>query len=341
MPGLIESHTHIQMEGKLYGDRQGRIWLAYGITTVRNPSSQVYRALENREAIDAGARVGPRTFTTGEGIDGPRIYYDMMRPITSDAQLELELDRVRAMDYDLIKTYVRLPFNHQQAVVEWAHAHGIPVSSHYLYPAVAFGIDAIEHMGATSRLGYPQQKTSRLGHSYQDFVDLVTQSGIVLTPTLAQSRVLLVRDPSPLEDDRVQTLFPPGALADVRAGIRRIVGPDPAVSEAALARQGKTLQAIVRGGGRVTAGTDAPLDSIALSLHSNLRAMVQYGLTPLEALRAATSVAADALGMGEDLGTIEPGKLADLVFVTGDPLADVAAAANVRRVMQNGVLYDV
>src|SRR5262249_10037127 len=111
--------------------------------------------------------------------------------------------------------------------------------------------------------------------------------------------------------------------------------------EAALARQGKTLQAIVRGGGRVTAGTDAPLDSIALSLHSNLRAMVQYGLTPLEALRAATSVAADALGMGEDLGTIEPGQLADLVFVPGDPLADVAAAANVRRVMQNGVLYDV
>ncbi|MBH9807711.1 hypothetical protein FE501_19505, partial [Clostridioides difficile] len=89
-----------------------------------------------REAIDSGARLGPRYFTTGEAIDGGRIFYNFMRPVSEPGQLALELDRVKALSYDLIKTYVRLPPKAQKAVVEWAHANGLPVTSHYAFPAL-------------------------------------------------------------------------------------------------------------------------------------------------------------------------------------------------------------
>ncbi len=98
---------------------------------------------------------------------------------------------------------------------------------------------------------------------------------------------------------------------------------------------------IHRGGGFVIAGTDAPLDNVAVSLHTNLRAMVHYGFTPYEALRTATANPARWLGLERRLGLIAPGATADLAFVVGDPLADIRAAAAVTQVMRGGVLHTV
>ncbi len=72
MPGLIEMHAHL---GKEFGEALGRIWLAYGITSVRNPAANAYEALEDKEAIGAGVRIGPRVFATGGPFDGSRIFY--------------------------------------------------------------------------------------------------------------------------------------------------------------------------------------------------------------------------------------------------------------------------
>ena len=72
MPGLIEMHAHL---GKEFGEALGRIWLAYGITSVRNPAANPYEALEDKEAIGAGVRRGPRVFSTGGPFDGTRIFY--------------------------------------------------------------------------------------------------------------------------------------------------------------------------------------------------------------------------------------------------------------------------
>src|SRR3990170_4365037 len=98
------------------------------------------------------------------------------------AQLELELNRAIALDYDMIKTYVRMPDQMQQRVTSFAHSHGIPVSSHEIYPATYYGVDAVEHMGATSRRGYSPKLTA-LNNSYEDVVQLIVKSGMNITPT--------------------------------------------------------------------------------------------------------------------------------------------------------------
>jgi hypothetical protein len=169
MPGLIEMHAHLR---KAYGEALGRIWLSYGVTSIRNPASNPYEAVEDREANEAGVRIGPRIFTTGAPFDGSRIYYPGGVSVNGDVQLQLELDRAVRLDYDLIKTYVRLPDLLQKQVIDFAHQHGTPVTSHELYPAVASGADGVEHIRGTSRRGY-SPKVTALNVSYRDVIDLL------------------------------------------------------------------------------------------------------------------------------------------------------------------------
>ena len=131
MPGLIEMHTH---QRDTYGEVLGRIWLAYGITTVREPAADPYVTLERREAIAVGQRVGPREFFTGAIFDGSRIYYSGSLALQAAGPVDTELERADRLDYDLIKTYVRLPDPVQRRVIAYAHRHGMPVTSHELYP---------------------------------------------------------------------------------------------------------------------------------------------------------------------------------------------------------------
>ncbi|MEO6090416.1 MAG: amidohydrolase family protein, partial [Umezawaea sp.] len=340
MPGLIDAHNHWHLRGRQWGDRQGRLWLSYGITTTRSPGDPAYQMLETREALDAGLRVGPRYFATGEAVDGGRVYYNFMRPTRGEDQLALELSRAVELEYDLIKTYVRLPVASQRKVVEMAHRNGMPLSSHYLYPAVDVGMDGMEHVGATNRLGY-SHTTSRLGRSYQDVTGLFAASGMSVTPTLFHSAILYADDHSLLDDPRTKALLPPWEYARFAQKVADAAKDTPAnqLSHVALPGWVAMLLAIHRGGGFVISGTDAPLDDVALSLHQNLRAMVRHGFTPHEALTTATRNPARWLGLADQLGTVEPGRLADLIAVQGDPLADITAAAAVQVVVAGGVVH--
>jgi len=340
VPGLMDMHSHTQALGKFFGSRQGRLWLSFGVTTTRSPGDPAYHAIEEREATDSGDRLGPRYFGTGEPLDGARTYYHFMRPVRDSAQVARELERARALEYDLVKTYVRLPVSRQREVVDAAHREGTWVTSHYLYPAVRAGLDGMEHMGATNRLGY-SQTISRLGRSYQDVVALFTASGLALTPTLFTSRALYAGDDSLVTDRRVAALYPVWEQMALRAKAQAARSPAERATKEALAASVETVKAIHQGGGLVVSGTDAPIDNVGVSLHQNLRAMVAYGMTPYEALVTATRNAAQALGVADQLGTVEPGKLADLVFVSGDPLLDITSLANVQLVMRNGVLHRV
>jgi imidazolonepropionase-like amidohydrolase len=96
---------------------------------------------------------------------------------------------------------------------------------------------------------------------------------------------------------------------------------------------------VVRGGGVVIAGTDSPIFPYGLLYHAELEMFQEGGLTPFEVLQTATVRAADALGEGANLGSIEPGKLADLIVVTDDPLADVGNARKVRIAIKNGEVH--
>jgi Tol biopolymer transport system component/imidazolonepropionase-like amidohydrolase len=338
MPGLIDMHTHRQMQGYGYGDREGRLWLSLGVTTTRSPGGPAYHTVEDQEAIESGARVGPRYYATGEAIDGSRIFYNFMRPVTEPGQMALEMRRAEALSYDLIKTYVRLSGERQKEVVAWAHSKGLPLTSHYHYPALGLGMDGMEHLGATSRTGY-SRTVSALGYTYQDVNAAFVTSKAARTPTLFTSTALLADDRSLVDDDRIRALYPPWEYARLQERAKQMAGMDRTAILASLERNVAEVARTVRAGGRITSGTDSPIDFNAVSLHMNLRAMVKYGMTPFEALVTATSASAEYLD--EPLGVIAPGAYADLVLVDGDPLARIEDAAKVAKVIKHGEVYSI
>jgi Tol biopolymer transport system component/imidazolonepropionase-like amidohydrolase len=341
IPGLIEIHTHLS---ESFGEALGRAFLSWGITTVRNPATNTFETMEFREAFESGARVGPRLMTTGEPFDGTRIYYPGGTSLSDSGQVPLELQHAKDFGYDFIKTYVRLPDLMQKRIIEAAHAMGMPVTSHELYPAVAYGADGVEHIRGTSRRGY-SPKLSLLARSYQDVIDLLTSSKMTLTPTIGIQggfRLQTLRDASWLDDPRMQALYPRAVAERWRAETRTPASP-AALEEAQrlVAPQEHTVYQVVRGGGRVTAGTDAPIDPYGLSLLMELENYVSGGLTAVEVLRTATTVSAEAMGIGADIGSIQPGRLADLAFIDGDPLQNIKDLRRVRRVMKDGLIYTV
>jgi imidazolonepropionase-like amidohydrolase len=178
--------------------------------------------------------------------------------------------------------------------------------------------------------------------SYRDVIEILTKSGMTLTPTIGIQggfALEVARDPSMMNDPRL-ALFPQSTMEGYRTRFPTRVAPnDIARQDAALQGLRQTVAAVVSGGGRVIAGTDSPIIPYGLALHSELLHFVEAGMKPFQVLRTATLGAAEALGISEELGSIEPGKLADLAFVSGDPLGDVRAALDVRRVMLGGRLY--
>jgi Tol biopolymer transport system component/imidazolonepropionase-like amidohydrolase len=340
IPGLIEIHTHLAHS---YGEALGRVFLAWGITTVRDPATSTFETIESRESFESGARVGPRLLTTGEPFDGTRIYYPGGTSLNDSGQLPLELQHAKEFDYDFIKTYVRLPDLMQKRVIEAAHTMGMPVTSHELYPAVAYGADGVEHIRGTSRRGY-SPKVSALMRSYRDVIDLLTESKMTLTPTIGIQgafRLQTLRDSSWIDDPRIQKLYPASVAQRWRDQTR--TPSSAAVLEEAqrlVTPQERTIFQVVRGGGRVTAGTDAPINPYGLSLLMELESYASSGLTPLEVLRTATIVSAEATGVGADLGSIEPGKLADLVVIDGNPLTNIRDLRRVKLVIKDGNVYE-
>ncbi len=341
LPGLIESHTHLS---KAYGEALGRIWLAFGVTTVRNPATNAFEGQEEREAVLSGARVGPRVVTTGEPLDGSRIYYPGGVALDGGALVDAQLARATTLGFDFIKTYVRLPDLLQKRVIEGAHRAGMPVTSHEIYPAVAWGADGVEHVRGTSRRGY-SPKMSELRRSYADVTQLLTASGMTLTPTITIQggfQVLSARDPWWVTDARIARLFPATVAAAGQKLTAAPLAPDAlAARQALVVPQERFVAAVVNGGGRVIAGTDSPINPYGVALLSELEHYVRGGLTPAQAIRTATAVPAEAMGLGADLGTIEAGKLADLVIVDGDPLTSITDLRRTRTVVIGGRVHAV
>lgn len=341
VPGLIESHAHL---AKGYGETLGRIWLSFGITSVRNPAANPYEGQEDREAIESGARIGPRVFTTGEPFDGTRIYYPGGMALDGGTELTERLARAEQLGFDFIKTYVRLPDLLQKRVIDEAHRIGLPVTSHEIYPAMTYGADGVEHIRGTSRRGY-SPKMSELRRSYRDVIDLLAASKMTLTPTIGIQgghQFLTLRDGTWIDDARIQRLFPASASTQARALRARPPNAQDLVQrEALVTPQERMVAEVVKAGGRVIAGTDSPINPYGLALLMELEHFVRGGLSPADAIRTATVVPAEAMGLGADLGTIERGKLADLIVVDGNPLTTITDLRRTRRVMRDGVVYDV
>ena len=333
-PGLFEMHAHMGTTSAT----QGNAWLSYGVTTVRDPGAHPYVAKERQEIWASGKHIGPRTHTAGFLTDGNRVYYSVAEGVTSDEHLERVLNRAQRLELDLIKTYVRLPDRWQQRVVEFAHNIGIPTSSHELFPAAAHGMDHVEHIGGTSRRGYTP-KVSSMGRSYNDVTRLISESGMGITPTavLPGYPTIVELQPDLLQTDQFNKFYgESGRLA--AAGLMRMFGP--AATGIAKAN-GQLLRDLAETDALMVTGTDSPFVPFGAGLHAELRLYEMAGLTPEQILHAATSKSAIAAGVSKDLGTISAGKIADIVIVSGDPLAQISDADNVTMTIKNGHRYSI
>jgi imidazolonepropionase-like amidohydrolase len=240
------------------------------------------------------------------------------------------------LQHDLIKSYVRLPDLQQKRMVEFAHENGVPVATHEIYPAAFVGVDNTEHTAATSRRGY-SPKMATLQRSYDDVVQLFGKSGRIFCPMISGggARKIFTDNPSLAGDPRfklypewiqqqVKGMTAPGAATNFGGG------GDP------TGGSGKMVLDIMKAGGLVVTGTDTPN---AINLHGEMMAYTMAGMSNFDALKAATVNPAKALNV--DTGTIEVGKLADIVLLDGDPLQNMANTYKVRRVIANGRVFEV
>lgn len=332
MPGLIEMHTH---GGLADGEAKGRLWLSWGVTATRCPACDGYELAEAKEAGESGRRIAPRVFGTGGTIDGSRVYYPNAPALGASAQVELQMGRAATLGHDMIKTYVRLSDPMQRRAIAEAHALGIPVSSHELYPAVAYGGDGVEHVRGTSRRGY-STKVSETNGIYADAVDLLAASGMTLTPTVGiygGYGLLAAETPDLLYDPRVEA-FSPDAPASAR------IPPDLALARRMVERMSSLPRRVLEGGGRVIMGTDSPIIPRGISLHAEMEILVRYGrMRPVDVLRATTSESGEALGYDGRLGVVAPGAFADLIVLDEDPLRDIAATRSVHTVILGGAVH--
>ncbi|MFI0259112.1 amidohydrolase family protein [Streptomyces sp. NPDC017056] len=335
IPGLWDSHTHPWQT--TYGGRQTALQLAYGITTAVSFGGFSYEQARIRESIAAGTLAGPRLLSCGELLDGSRVAYSMGRAHGTREGLRRSLERGAALDWDFVKTYVRAPGWIMEEAARFAHQRlGVRSGSHLLTPGVQLGQDLTTHLQATQRLEFGHA-VSATGRAYQDVEEVYTGTDFHLVATPFTASVLLGADPGLADDDRVTVLMPPwdAALTRENAGHR----PTPA-QLGDLRTEIGVYRRVLSGGGLVALGTDQPLTPIGLHLHLALRALHRYGFTAAQALRTATALPARVFGADRDLGTLEEGKLADLVIVDGDPFTDFDSLVRTAAVLRGGRLYE-
>lgn len=341
IPGMVATHEHVPWTS----NRIPRLWLSFGITSLRSPGSGNYTLVEAKEAQESGNRIGPRVFGAGELIEGSRVYQGVNRHVTNEDELRRELERIEELGHDLVKSYVRLPYSMQVNAIQGAHQHGVPTTSHHLFGPATGGAAGVEHLGGTNRYGY-QQKQSHLGHHYADVLETLIRSGITLTPTFGlpgvAERASLYHFAEWAKDDpRLSALLPSDRYKRFREEVEAAVETKPERALAFTAGQVETVKKVLDRGGHVAIGTDSPIVPQAIFYHLSLAAMSRNGITPFQVAQCATIEGARALGMDKQIGTIDKGKLADLAFVRGNPLEDVKALAQVEQVMVNGTLHTV
>ncbi len=338
-PGLWESHNHMYGAIQESGDASGRLWLSYGFTTLQSQGDEGYIQEEVRESLAANQRIGPRYFATSELIDGNRIFYPTNRTIYDDDQMKRELERARALDVDNYKTYVRLTNARQKQVMDFAHnTAGTWVASHYGLPGLMYGMDGMTHVSATSRWGYAYTR-SLTGVTYKDVTALFPAAGMWEISTAFAGTALYAIDPHILEDKRLATLDQSWAQKALEEARDRAVKTTPGGNTEQLKREDDTVAALYHAGGDVMAGIDSFSPGLMISLILGIRAEALNGLKPWEALQTATIIPARQFGYGKDLGSIEPGKLADIDIVDGNPLQNITDMTKIAGVMVNGRYY--
>ena len=366
IPGLIDAHAHAAQAGSWAPAR----YLAWGVTAVRDVHGDLNVVMAFRRRANSEHGASPRVYAAGAMIDGlPTTYPDAIG-VNGENDARKAVDHLVSSGADFIKVYTHIDVPLLRAIIDEARTFNLSVAAHLgmadAVTAAKAGVSSIEHMTGVPE-AISRERSSLIAAHYRGFfpgwttferswADLdpgaltqlaarLAQEKITLVPTLILHETLSrLNDPALLRDSALRDV-PPGPKEDwdVPGMISRSgwTENDFAAFRRSRSKQDLFVRAFSAAGGRIATGTDAPNQLLVpgYSEHRELELLVGAGLTTREALRAATRNAAVLLGV-DSLGLLAPGKVADLVVLTKDPLADIRNTRSIEAVMSRGRLLD-
>lgn len=328
LPGFVDEHDHIaeiRREVLSTEDWGLRARLAYGVTTSFDPSTLSIDMLSYQDMLDAGLMLGPRLRSTSMAI------FSMNR-FTSIEQVQPILERYKQSGLENIKEYrtgnrrvrqwMAMAAQEQelQPTTEGALSMKLELSQ------IMDGFSGSEHAFPALPLGDDVLGLLRAMHTSYSTTLMVTNGGPPASDWFVTHR-------NPANDKKMRWFYPPAAIKKKLTGRPNIPATDYRFLDVAA-----NAARVVEAGGLLGIGAHGEVPG--LGFHWELEAHVMGGMSPMRVLHAATAGSAEAIGRIHDLGTIEPGKLADLVFLHSDPLVDIKHTLDIEMVMRGGFLYD-
>src|SRR5918992_1403764 len=363
IPGMVGLHDHTfyttSARSIQISTSAPRLYLANGVTTIRTTGSHSpYAELNLKKAIDAGQAAGPHMYVTGPYITG-RSGGGMASVLTPEEARRLVAYWAEE-GVSWLKFYMTIDRASMRAAIDEAHKRGVKATGHLcsvsFREAVALGIDNLEH-GLFVNTDYdPEKKPDQCAQGSMAklaTLDLdsepvratireMTAKNVAMTSTLAVFELFVPNRP-PL-DQRVLDAMAPDVRAEYLQSRAQLSQPGSFGLSPDVFRKAQQFDvAFVRAGGLLAAGVDPTGNGGALpgfGDQRNYELLIEAGFTPLEAIRIMTLNGAIVLGEDRRLGSVTPGKLADLVIIKGDPIARPAEIRNVTTVFKGGVGYD-
>ena len=358
MPGLIDAHIHIDLIGhgsyeRYYEFMKGmeridefmpiaaKQMMRAGVTSGLDLGAP-FQAFKFRERIRRGEIPGPRLTLSGPWIT--RLDYDTVPDeyeiiISSPREAAQRTRELIDRGADVIKVWVGLTADDYRAVVAEAHKAGIKVHAHVYDPeairmAIDAGVDVLQHVGSARNPPYDEALVSEIAHKNIPIVQTISHRIWVYPATVAF--------PEKLYDPDYRDDMPPDIYEEFISSFEnyhRLSYYQHIGQETRNARN--SAGQFIAAGAYMGVGTDAasPLNMHDEAIWREMSALVEVGMTPIQVISAATKTNAEILGKFDELGTIEPGKLADIIIVDGNPLRNVELLDYVDIVIKDGGVW--
>lgn len=333
-PGFVDTHAHMW---PFWGLHKNAVWLyaanlAYGVTTTRDPQTATTDVLTYADMVEAGQVPGPRVYSTGPGVG---FWMYNLKDLEQTRSVLKQYSKYYNTQY--IKMYLVGNRQHRQWVI-------MAAKEQQLMPTTEGGLDY--KLNITQLFdGYPGHEHSiPVFPMYTDLSRTVAESKMAVTPTLLVAyggpwaENYYYTTESPLKDPKLNRFTP---YEELSGKARRRVGalggwftPEDHVFQ----KHAQGIKSLVEQGGIAGVGSHGQLQG--LGYHWELWSMASGGMSALQALQTATILGATALGLDKELGSIEPGKLADILIMDSNPLQNIRNTNTIRFVVKNGRLYE-